>query len=124
MLSRRNNRKNSRRYRPLRTAATADCLEDELEAAKKAARRMSDPVECYRPTQQLGWFLVPFPMPYQYYQEMEFDLDDLEARALFCVEATIPGPELRELIRLAKIGAAIEGEGPPLYSVKEHPTTH
>ena len=63
-------------------------------------------------------------MACQYYRKMEFDLDDLEARALFCVEATIPGPELRELIRLAKIGAAIEGEGPTLYSVKEHPTTH
>ncbi len=55
---------------------------------------------------------------------MDFDLDELEAHALLCTEATIQGPQLRELIRLAKIGAAMEDEGLTLYSVKEHPTIH
>ena len=77
-----------------------------------------------RPSNKLGGFLVPSPQLVQYSRDMEFDLDELETRALFCIEATIPGPQLRELIRLAKLGAAIEDEGPTLYAVKEHPTTH
>ena len=78
----------------------------------------------YQALSKLGWFLVLSPMLVQYIAPMELDLDELEARALFCEEATIPGPQLRELIRLAKLGAATEDEGPTLYPVKEHPMTH
>ncbi len=55
---------------------------------------------------------------------MDLDLEELEARVLFCVEATIAGPLLRELIRLAKIGAAVDDEGLTLDSVNEHRTIH
>jgi hypothetical protein len=55
---------------------------------------------------------------------MDFDLDELEAGALLCTEATIAGPQLRELIRLARIGAAMEDEGLTLYPVSGHPTIH
>ncbi len=36
------------------------------------------------------------------------DLDEMEAQAALCEEATIPGEQLRELIRLAKLGQARE----------------
>ena len=36
------------------------------------------------------------------------DLDQMEAGADLCEEATIPGDQLRELIRLAKLGQAME----------------
>ena len=39
---------------------------------------------------------------------MNLDLDEGEARAAMCEEATIPGELLQELIRLAKLGQATE----------------
>ena len=36
------------------------------------------------------------------------DLDEMEAQAALCEEATIPGEQLRELIRLAKVTQAME----------------
>ena len=44
---------------------------------------------------------------------VELDLDDLEAGAALCAEATIPGEQLRELIRLAKVGHALEQQSGP-----------
>jgi hypothetical protein len=64
------------------------------------------------------------PTLVQYSDGMEFDFDELEARALLCAEATIAGPQLRELLRLAKLGAAMENEGLSLYSFNEFPTFH
>jgi hypothetical protein len=39
---------------------------------------------------------------------INLDLDEWEARAALCEEATIPGELLQELIRLAKLGRALE----------------
>lgn len=38
------------------------------------------------------------------------NLDQMEARAALCLEATIPGDQLRELIRLARIGQEVENQ--------------
>lgn len=39
---------------------------------------------------------------------MNLNLDEWEARAALCEEATIPGELLQELIRLAKLGQSLE----------------
>ena len=38
----------------------------------------------------------------------KLDLDEMEAQATLCEEATIPSEKLCELIRLAKLGQAME----------------
>jgi hypothetical protein len=42
---------------------------------------------------------------------MDFGLDELEAGALLCTEATIAGPQLRELIRWRKLARLLSMKG-------------